>query len=82
MTVLGKESEGELRLLAKPAFSFIVLVKSHAGTASCICTLHREHGSKSNEFTLKTPYFTAWVLVDDVVQRTQRDTHSWTKNKT
>ena len=81
MTILGRESEGELGLLAKHAFSFIVLVKSHVGTASCISTTHTEYGSKSNEFTLENPYFTARVTVDHIVQSTQEDNHSWTKSK-
>lgn len=81
MTILGTESEGELRLLAKDAFSFIVLVKSHVGTASCICTIHTEYESKSNEVTLENPYFTAWVIVDHIAQRTQQDNHPQTKSK-
>lgn len=81
MTLLGRESEGELKLLAKHAFSFIVLVKSHVGTASRISTIYTECGSKSSEVTLENPYFTAWVIVDHIVQRTQQDNHSWTESK-
>lgn len=81
MTILGGESEGELRLLANHAFSFTVLVKSYAGNASCICTIYTEFGSKFNEVTLENPYFTGWVIVGHIVQRKQQGNHSWRKSK-
>lgn len=77
MTILGRESECELRLLAKDAFSFIVPANSHGGTASCYCTIHTEYGSKSNEVALENPYFIAGVIADHIVQRVPQDNYSW-----
>lgn len=69
MTVLGRESECELKPLAKDAFSFIILANTHGGTASCCCTIHTEYGSKSNEVALENPYFTAGVIANHIVYR-------------
>lgn len=76
MTILGRESWCELRLLAKDVFSFIAPANSHGGTASCCCTTHAEYGSKSKEVTLGNPYFTAGVIADHIAQRVQQDNYS------